>query len=330
MEKNGNNVIMKVKNLKKYFETARGTVKAVDGVGFQIKKGEMLGLVGESGSGKSTTGFGIAGSRVYSPTAGKILFRGQDITKPARERSKKTKSEISMVFQDPASSLNPRQTIKEIVARPLKIHGSYEEEDIVRERVAEILGRVRLPPNEFLYRSPGELGGGEVQLVAIARALAIDPSFVVFDEPTSALDVSIQAKVLRVLLKAQEEFNLSSIFITHNLSVVRNLTDRVAIMYLGNLYEKGPTKKIFENPLQPYTQMLLSSIPVLTEEEEALKPEEIEAIGEIPSPVNPPSGCRFHPRCPFSKGICQTEEPGFFEAEKDHFVACHKVESDSW
>ncbi|NIQ05905.1 MAG: ABC transporter ATP-binding protein [Candidatus Korarchaeota archaeon] len=323
MLKQEDKTILEVKDLKKHFETAQGTVKAVDGINFDVKTGEMFGLVGESGSGKTTTGFAIAGARVYVPTAGKILYNGQDITIPARERPQNLKGDISMVFQDPASSLNPRETVKEIISRPLKVHGAYDNDADLREKVAHVLKEVRLPPEEFMRRTPGELGGGEAQLVAIARALALDPSFVIFDEPTSALDVSIQAKVLRVVLDAQKDYNLSGIFITHNLGVVRNITTRLGIMYLGRLYEKGPTQKIFENPLHPYTKMLLSSIPVLTEEEEKMKPAAIESIGEIPSPVNPPPGCSFHPRCPFSKDKCSKTTPEFVEAEKGHFVACN-------
>lgn len=313
--------ILQVKNFKKFFQTAQGTLKAVDGINFNVEEGEMFALVGESGSGKSTTGFAIAGAKVYTPTDGKILFRGKDITLPARQRKEELQTEITMVFQDPGASLNPTHSVKGIIGMPLKLHKSYESKKELESEVADLLRSVKLPPEEYMNRVPPELGGGESQLVAIARALAPDPSFVVFDEPTSALDVSIQAKVLRVILNAQEEKNLSSLFITHNLGVVRNVSDRVAIMYLGTLFEIGLTPEIFESPRHPYTRMLLSSIPVITKEEERMQPKKIHSTGEIPSPVNPPSGCRFHPRCPFSTEICEKQSPQLSNGE--HQVACH-------
>ncbi len=318
-------IVLEVENLKKYFRIPQGLVKAVDEISFSVKEGEMFGLVGESGSGKSTTGFAIAGARAYTPTSGKIFYKGQDITKPARDRPAKMRKEISMVFQDPASSLNPSQTVKQIVSLPLKVHQSYEDDEELRKRVENLSRRVGLPPEDYLHRASAELGGGDAQLVAIARALAVDPSLIIFDEPTSALDVSLQAKVLAVVNEIHQEYGLSSIFITHNLGLVRNVTTRVAIMYLGKIFEKGPTKKVFEEPVHPYTQMLFSSIPVITKQEEGLKPKAVESTGEIPSPVNPPSGCRFHTRCPFVTDVCRSESPDFIEIGKNHKVACHTV-----
>ncbi|NIQ06816.1 MAG: ABC transporter ATP-binding protein [Candidatus Korarchaeota archaeon] len=210
------------------------------------------------------------------------------------------------------------------IGLPLRIHKEIDSAKELEEEVAEVLKMVGLPPEEYMLRTSGELGGGEAQLVAIARALAVDPSLVIFDEPTSALDVSIQSKVLRILLESQKELNLTGIFITHDLSVVRNVSDRVAIMYLGNLYELGPTAEVFKNPAHPYTQMLFSSIPVITEEEAKMKPKRVKSVGEIPSPVNPPSGCRFHPRCPFAGSECSKEEPKFCEISEGHFCACHQ------
>ena len=260
---------------------------------------------------------------MYAPTSGKIIFKGQDISVPAAKRPRHIKKDIQIVFQDPASSLNPSKTVKDIVALPLRLYEGIRDEKELEERVAKLLEAVELPPEEFMYRYPRELGGGEKQAVAIARALATRPSFIVLDEPTSALDVSIQAKIVRTLMRLQKELKLSYLFITHDLSLMRNVANRVAIMYLGKIYEIAPADEFFRNPLHPYTQMLLSSIPVLTEEEESIKPKGIESRGEIPSPMNPPSGCRFRTRCPFAKDICSKVEPKLVEIEPGHVVACH-------
>lgn len=313
--------LLLVDGLKKYFETSYGVVKAVDDVSFDIKPGETFGLVGESGSGKSTTGYLIVG--LYRPTSGRILYNGQDISIPIRKRPDYLKKEIQIVFQDPKSSLNPKQTVKDIVELPLKVHEKSLSKADREARVKELLEAVGLPPEDFMYRFPRELGGGENQLVAIARALASNPSLIVLDEPTSALDVSIQAKIVNTLRDLQRRYNLSYLFITHDLSLERNVADRIAIMYLGKIYEIASTDRFFVNPLHPYTRMLLSSIPVLTDEEEKLKPKEIKSVGEIPSPVNPPSGCRFRTRCPFVTEKCAKIEPSFVEAEPNHFVACN-------
>jgi peptide/nickel transport system ATP-binding protein len=311
--------VLTVQDLKKYFRTSRGTVKAVDGVSFAIHEGETLGLVGESGSGKSTVAYTIMG--IYRPTAGKILFRGQDISREARRRPKTLKREIQIVFQDPGSSLNPRRSVKQILELPLRVHGIAPRGNSV-EHVARLLEMVKLPV-DYLHKYPQALGGGEKQIVAIARALATDPSFVVLDEPTSALDVSIQAKIINLLLQLQKELNLTYLFITHDLSLMRNMATRVAIMYLGKICEIAPTVEFFQNPLHPYTQMLLSSIPVISEEEEKLKPKKIASRGEIPSPVNVPPGCSFHLRCPMKMTVCEGVDPKIVEIERGHFVRCH-------
>ena len=310
-----------VENLTKHFRTSFGVVRAVDEINFKVKSGETFGLVGESGSGKSTTGYVIMG--IYTPTSGKILFKGKDISMHAKKRPKYLKKDMTIVFQDPASSLNPTKTVKDIVGLPLRVHALVNNSDEMDQRVTELLDAVELPPKDFVQRRPRDLGGGERQAVAIARAIATNPSFVVLDEPTSALDVSIQAKIMKVLMRLQQELKLSYLFITHDLSLMRNVASRVAIMYLAKIVEFAPTPVFFQNPLHPYTQMLLSSVPVLTREEEALKPKGVTSRGEVPSAINPPPGCRFHTRCTFANEICREKEPTFVMVEPEHYVACH-------
>ncbi|MCD6370800.1 MAG: ABC transporter ATP-binding protein [Thermoplasmata archaeon] len=316
-----NEYILKIQNLKKYFETPYGTVRAVDNISLKVRKGTTMGLVGESGSGKSTTGHVVVG--LFPPTSGKIFFKNKDISVPLEKRSKELKKDIQMVFQDPASSLNPKKIIRDIVGLPLKVHKMVQTKEELEEKVAKLLEMVELPPEDFMYRRPVDIGGGEKQAVSIARAIATNPSFVIFDEPTSALDVSIQAKIINSILNIQRKFRLTSLFITHDLSLMRNISSEVTIMYLGKVCEIAPTDVFFQKPLHPYTQMLLSSVPVLTKEEEELKPKGIKSIGEIGSPIHPPSGCRFHPRCPYAKEICKKKEPRLIEVEPGHFVACH-------
>jgi peptide/nickel transport system ATP-binding protein len=316
--------LLVVENLTKHFKTSFGVVRAVDAINFNVKPGETFGLVGESGSGKSTTGFVIIG--IYTPTSGKIIFKGKDVSVYAKKRPKYLKRDMAIVFQDPASSLNPTKTIKDIVETPLKIHGLAKNRDELGKRVVELLEAVELPPKDFLQRRPRDLGGGERQAVAIARAIATNPSFIVLDEPTSALDVSIQAKIMKVLMKLQRELDLSYLFITHDLSLMRNAASRVAIMYLAQIVEYAPTPVFFQNPLHPYTQMLLSSVPVLTDQEEMLKPRGVPSRGEVPSAINPPKGCRFHTRCPLANETCGSKEPTFVMVEPDHYVACHLVQ----
>lgn len=312
--------ILSVDKLKKYFPTKLGLVKAVDGINLSVAAGETIGLVGESGSGKTTVAQCIVG--IYPPTDGEIRFKGQPINKEFRKRSKTLKQEIRIVFQDPGSSLNPKRTISQILDVPLKVHGDA----IGQGRAAmmsSLLRMVELPPDDYLYKYPQAIGGGEKQMVAIARALATNPSLVVLDEPTSALDVSVQAKIINLLLELQKKLSLTYLFITHDLSLMRNVATRVAIMYLGKICEVAPTAEFFRNPLHPYTKMLLSSIPVVSEEEKALKPAKIVSRGEIPSPVNVPPGCSFHLRCPLKLEICSKFDPEMAEISPEHFVRCH-------
>lgn len=311
--------ILTVKDLKKYFLTKQGTVKAVDGISFSLMKRETLGLVGESGSGKSTVAYTIMG--LYPPTGGSILFQDQDISGETKRRPKGLKKKIQIVFQDPGSSLNPRRTIRQILELPLRVHGISTNQSRT-DQVAKLLEMVELPPS-YMYKNPQVIGGGERQMVAIARALATNPSFVVLDEPTSALDVSVQAKIINLLIQLQRDFDLTYLFITHDLSLMRNMASRVAIMYLGKICEVAPTVEFFKNPLHPYTRMLLSSIPVVSEEEEALKPKKIVSTGEIPSPVNVPPGCSFHLRCPERTDICSRVDPEMVGIEAGHLVRCH-------
>lgn len=310
--------ILVVKDLKKYFNTDYGIVRAVDGISFSIEQGETFGLVGESGSGKSTTAFTVMG--VYSQTEGDMFFKGQSLAKGVKNRPLTLKKDMQMVFQDPGSSLNPRKSIKQIIEQPLKVHKLYRGEE--KGRIEDLLKMVGLP-TEFMERYPQAVGGGEKQLVAMARALATEPSFIALDEPTSALDVSMQARIINTLLRIQKDLNLSYLFITHNLSLMRNVASRIGIMYVGKLFEVAPASEFFRNPLHPYTQMLISSIPVITEEEEKLKPTRITSRGEIPSPVNIPPGCTFHPRCPECKEDCSKHEPAMVEISPGHFVRCH-------
>jgi len=319
MDKSEN--LLVVENLTKHFKTSFGVVRAIDEINFTVKPGETFGLVGESGSGKSTTGYVIMG--IYTPTSGKIIFKGNDISTHAKKRPKYLKKDLAIVFQDPASSLNPTKTVQDVIGQPLKVHGLVKSRDEYHKRVAELLDAVELPPEDFMNRRPRDLGGGERQAVAIARAIATSPSFIVLDEPTSALDVSIQAKIMKVLMKLQQELSLSYLFITHDLSLMRNVSSRVAIMYLAQIVEFAPTAIFFQNPIHPYTRMLLSSVPVLTDEEEKLKPKEVRSSGEVPSAINPPPGCRFHTRCPIASETCKTRQPAFIMVEPDHYVACH-------
>ncbi len=315
-----NNNILTVKNLKKYFITQQGIVKAVNDIDFSIKEGEIFGLVGESGSGKSTVAYTIVG--LYRPTEGGITYRNQDINNESKKRSKTLKKEIQIVFQDPGTSLNPARSIYQILELPIQVHGFFKNRKERTQKVKKLLKMVELP-EDYIYKYPQMIGGGERQMVSIARALATDPSLVLLDEPTSALDVSIQAKIINMLIQFQKDFNLSYLFITHDLSLMRNVASSVAIMYLGKICENAKTSEFFRNPLHPYTQMLLSSIPVLSEEEEKVKPKKIKSIGEIPSPVDIPPGCSFHSRCQKKMDICSIEDPVMVEVSKGHTVRCH-------
>lgn len=318
--------ILTAKDLKQYFPVGKDRfVRAVDGVNFTIQEGEVMGLVGESGSGKSTIAYTVMG--MYQQTGGEIIFNGKTITPKTKGRSKEFRREAQIVFQDPGSSLNPYQDVKQILSLPLKVHNIVPKNEI-EDKILEILEMVELPP-DFMYKSPNSIGGGERQLVSIARALCSNPKFIILDEPTSSLDVSIQAKILNMLMKLHEEQKLTYLFITHDMGVMRNVSTKIAIMYLGKICEIAPTKTFYEAPLHPYTQMLLSAIPVISEEEEALKPKRIRCEGEIPSPVNLPKGCSFHTRCMFKKEICMREDPIMKEVEPGHFVRCHLCDPDA-
>jgi peptide/nickel transport system ATP-binding protein len=320
--------ILTVSGLKKHFLIGhRGlinrepiTVKAVDGVSFDVRKGETFGLVGESGSGKSTIAYITVG--MYLPTQGTMYFQGQDLFADGRARPLALKKEVQIVFQDPGSSLNPRRTIRQILELPLRIH--QPDKDHLQE-VMRLLDMVELPP-EYMHKYPQMLSGGERQIVAIARALATNPSLVILDEPTSALDVSVQGKIINLLIRLQRELHLTYMFITHDLSLMRNVASRVTIMYLGKICEVADASEFFQNPRHPYTQMLLSSIPVVSEEEEAAKPQKTIPTGEIPSPVNLPLGCSFHTRCPYVMDICKHVDPVMVEVEAGHIARCHLFE----
>ena len=319
-----NDHLLTVKNLKKYFPISKGeqkgkSVKAIDGISFTIDRGETLGLVGESGSGKSTTAYCVVG--MYGITDGEVRFKEKDISMVSAKRSLKLKKEIQIVFQDPGTTLNPQRNIRQILSLPLSVHKMLNKSN-PQLQLLELLDAVELP-REYLYKYPMNLGGGERQMLAIARALTTNPDLIVLDEPTSALDVSVQAKIINMLQKIQKERNLSYLFITHDLSLMRNFADRVAIMYLGRIAEIAPVKMFFTNPCHPYTKMLLSSIPVIGEDEEVLKQNKVESRGEIPSPVNMPTGCNFHTRCPSATEKCKTMTPEMVEVAENHFAACH-------
>lgn len=318
--------ILNIESLVKHFPTKRGVVRAVDDISFHVAAGDTLGLVGESGSGKTTTAQCVVG--IYPPTSGCITFEGSPIDVAFARRTKELKQRIRIVFQDPGSSLNPKRTIKQILSVPLEVHGI----GTTRERLSNInrlLEMVELPAAEYLYKHPQSIGGGEKQMVAIARALATNPRLVVLDEPTSALDVSVQGKIINLLMGLGEELNLTYLFITHDLSLMRNVASRVAIMYLGKLCEIAKTDEFFRSPMHPYTKMLLSSIPVVTDEEESLKPKKIVSQGEIPSPVNVPSGCSFHLRCPEKVPICSQIDPEVRTLGEGHVVRCHLYDGSS-
>ncbi|HHI01604.1 MAG TPA: ABC transporter ATP-binding protein [Thermococcus litoralis] len=315
--------VLEVNRLKKYFPIkglffTKGYVKAVDDISFEIYKGETFGLVGESGCGKTTTGRTIL--RLIEPTSGEVIFKGKNVMELKGDELKQFRREAQIMFQDPYSSLNPRQTVFEIIMEPVRFHGIHVDDP--EEFVIKLLESVGL--NEMhLYRYPHEFSGGQRQRIALARLLALRPEFIVLDEPTSALDVSVQANILNTLKDLQQEFGFTYLFISHDLGVVKYMSHRMGVMYLGKLVEIGPADRIFENPLHPYTQFLLSAIPVpdpkLARE---LKAKRQKITGEPPSPINPPSGCRFHPRCPYAKDICNKEEPPLVEVEQDHYVAC--------
>jgi oligopeptide transport system ATP-binding protein len=323
-----NNVLLRVTELVKHFPINRGfiqkqvgAVRAVDGVSFEVRRGETLGLVGESGCGKSTTGRSIL--QLYRPTSGEVVFDGVDLVKLKGEDLRKMRRKMQMIFQDPYASLNPRMTVGEIVGEPLLVHNIASEKE-ANERVKQLLEIVNLNPS-FSTRYPHEFSGGQRQRIGVARALALQPSFIVCDEPISALDVSIQAQVVNLLEELQEQFNLTYLFIAHDLSMVRHISDRVAVMYLGVIVELASRDELYSKPLHPYAQALLSAVPIPDPVAEATRKRTI-LEGDVPSPANPPSGCRFRTRCPIAEAICAESRPEFREIKPGHFVACFFAE----
>ncbi|MCH7580034.1 MAG: dipeptide ABC transporter ATP-binding protein [Chloroflexi bacterium] len=321
-------VILDVRNLKVYFPVTAGLifqrkiadVKAVDGISFQIHKGETLGLVGESGCGKSTTGRAIL--QLYRPTEGEVLFGDVELTKLKGGELRRMRRKMQMIFQDPFASLNPRMSIGAIIGEPLAIHGLARGQ-ARRDRVAELMRIVGLNPY-YANRYPHEFSGGQRQRIGVARALAVEPDFIVADEPVSALDVSIQAQIINLLEDLQDQFGLTYLFIAHDLSVVRHISDRVVVMYLGKLMELTDRDELYQNPLHPYTKALLSAVPIPDPELETTR-ERIILSGDVPSPMRPPPGCVFNTRCPIAIDECRAVVPEWREVSPGHFVACHRV-----
>ncbi|GIW05453.1 MAG: ABC transporter ATP-binding protein [Dehalococcoidia bacterium] len=321
--------LLEVKDLKMYFPITSGIifqrkvadVKAVDGVSFRVKRGETLGLVGESGCGKSTTARAIL--QLYRPTAGSVQFEGKELTKMGGNELRRMRRRMQMIFQDPYASLNPRMSVGSIIGEPLLIHGIAKNKKERQERVQELLRIVGLNPY-FINRYPHEFSGGQRQRIGVARALAVEPAFIACDEPVSALDVSIQAQIVNLLEELQDQFGLTYLFIAHDLSVVRHISDRVAVMYLGRIVEIADRNELYENPLHPYTKALLSAVPIPDPVVEA-KRERIILTGDVPSPVKPPSGCNFHPRCPIAIPECKEIIPPLEEKTPEHFAACIRV-----
>ena len=321
-------VLLEVNNLKMHFPVTSGLIfqravahiKAVDGVSFTVNEGETLGLVGESGCGKTTTGRCIL--QLYEPTEGEVVFEGQALTQLNTRSMRAMRRQMQVIFQDPFSSLNPRMTAGNIIGEPLIVHGLVDNKVEYKERVAELLNNVGLNPY-MADRFPHEFSGGQRQRIGVARALSVDPKFIVCDEPVSALDVSIQAQIINLLEDLQDQFNLTYLFIAHDLSVVRHISDRVAVMYLGKMVEIADRNDIYVNPLHPYTQALLSAVPIPDPVIDAQR-ERVLLSGEVPSPLNPPSGCVFHPRCPIATDECSQVEPELRQVEPGHWAACIK------
>ncbi|WP_421617165.1 ABC transporter ATP-binding protein [Brevibacillus sp. TJ4] len=322
-----NTPLLEVKGLQQHFpiksgflKKTTGYVKAVDGIDLQVFPGETLGIVGESGCGKSTTGRTIL--RLLEPTAGEVLFEGKDLAKLPKEEMRRMRKDLQMIFQDPYASLNPRMTIRQILMESLMVHniGTPQEREKTIEEIIEVVGLRK----EHLDRHPHDFSGGQRQRIGIARALVVKPKLIIADEPVSALDVSIQSQVLNLLKDLRKEFNLTLMFISHDLSVVKHLCDRIAVMYLGRIVEIADKRTLFDNPSHPYTRALLSAVPVAKPKQ---KRERILLTGDLPSPANPPSGCTFHPRCPFATDICKSEVPSLSDIGAGQLVSCHLVQS---
>ena len=327
MSSEANPVLLKVEGLTKHFPITKGifrrqvgAVKAVDGISFDIFKGETLGLVGESGCGKSTAGRVIL--QLYPATAGKVTFKGRDLMTLSKEELRKQRPQMQMIFQDPQDSLNPRMTVGSIISEPLVEHGKFKGKER-RERVEQLLESVGMN-REFTNRYPHEFSGGQRQRIGIARALALSPEFIICDEPIAALDVSIQAQVVNLLEDLQEEYGLTYLFISHDLSMIRHIADRVAVMYLGRIVELADSESLYSKPLHPYTQALLSAVPIHDPKLEK-KRDRVILIGDVPSPANPPSGCHFSTRCPIAEKRCFEDSPEWREIATGHQVACHLV-----
>lgn len=314
--------LISARNIKKHFDVGSGMLKAVDGISFDIYPGETFGLVGESGCGKSTAGRTII--RLYEPTDGELIFNGKNIYELSHNKMQEVRRDFQMIFQDPYASLNPRMTVEEIVSEPLEIHHIYKNHKERRKRVIELLKLVGLS-EEHSLRFPHEFSGGQRQRIGIARALALNPKFIVCDEPISALDVSIQAQVVNLLKELQDELGLTYLFIAHDLSMVRYISDRVGVMYLGHMMELASSEELYENPIHPYTQALLSAIPIPNPEIQRNR-HRIMLEGDVPSPIDPKENCRFVDRCRYATEKCRETEPEFKEVKKDHFVSCHRAE----
>ncbi|MDD4875962.1 MAG: ATP-binding cassette domain-containing protein [Dehalococcoidales bacterium] len=323
-----NDHIIEVENLKMYFPVTAGVmqrrvadVKAVDGVSFYIKKGQTLGLVGESGCGKTTCGRAIL--QLYKPTSGNVQFEGRELTKLSNKELRNTRRNMQLIFQDPYASLDPRMTAGDIVGEPLIVHNMVKKGNEYKDQVNEVLRMVDLEPR-MAERYPHEFSGGQRQRIGIARALAVRPSFIVCDEPVSALDVSIQTQVIMLLMRLRDELNLTYLFIAHDLSVVRYISDQVAVMYLGKIMEITSSDELYDHPLHPYTQALLSAVPIPDPVVDRQR-KRILLSGDVPSPVNPPLGCNFNPRCQMAIDICREQEPELRDIGGEHFVSCHRI-----
>jgi len=313
--------LISARNIKKYFQVGEGVLKAVDGLNFHIYEGETLGLVGESGCGKSTAGRTIM--RLYEPTDGELIFNGENIYNLPRKKMQEVRKNFQMIFQDPYACLNPRMTVEDIIGEPLDIHKTYKSEKQRRERIVELLELVGLG-EEHAMRFPHEFSGGQRQRIGIARALALNPKFIICDEPISALDVSIQAQVVNLLKELQKQFGLTYLFIAHDLSMVRYISDRVGVMYLGHMMEIAESEELYLNPIHPYTKALLSAIPVPDPEIQRGR-KRIMLEGDVPSPIEPPEGCRFVDRCAYAIDRCRQITPKLEEIKEKRFVACHRA-----